>query len=138
MARRDQRSTNDPNENPISCRLDARWRRGMVSKCPRVQRGNGHNPVLLMASPGDLRTGSHLGATLASGNATRQTRGGLRKALRETLPVTRSIRTLLLLTLMSAATHADAVNIVTGSVGATSDFVFRGLSLTRGKPAAQA
>jgi uncharacterized protein (TIGR02001 family) len=36
----------------------------------------------------------------------------------------------------SAAAYADAV--VTGSLGGTSDFVFRGLSLTRGKPAAQA
>ena len=38
----------------------------------------------------------------------------------------------------SALAQADAVNVVTGSLGATSDFVFRGLSLTRGKPAAQA
>lgn len=52
--------------------------------------------------------------------------------------MTRSIRTLFLLMMASAAAHADAVNVVTGSVGATSDFVFRGLSLTRGKPAAQA
>ena len=52
--------------------------------------------------------------------------------------MTRSIRTLFLLTMASAAAHADGVNVVTGSVGATSDFVFRGLSLTRGKPAAQA
>jgi uncharacterized protein (TIGR02001 family) len=52
--------------------------------------------------------------------------------------VTRRIRTFLLLTMASAASHADAVNIVTGSLGATSDFIFRGLSLTRGKPAAQA
>jgi uncharacterized protein (TIGR02001 family) len=34
--------------------------------------------------------------------------------------------------------HAEAVRIVTGTLGATSDFVFRGLSLTRGQPAAQA
>ena len=34
--------------------------------------------------------------------------------------------------------HADAVQVVSGSIGGTSDFVFRGLSLTRGKPAAQA
>lgn len=34
--------------------------------------------------------------------------------------------------------HADSVQVVTGSIGATSDFVFRGLSLTRGSPAAQA
>jgi uncharacterized protein (TIGR02001 family) len=72
---------------------------------------------------------------LASADVTRQTRGALRKALRETLPVTRSIGALLLL-MTCAVAHADA--IVTGSVGATSDFVFRGLSLTRGKPAAQA
>jgi len=52
--------------------------------------------------------------------------------------VTRRIRTLFLLTMASAAAHADAVNIVTGSLGVTSDFVFRGLSITRGKPAAQA
>src|SRR4051794_25558069 len=35
------------------------------------------------------------------------------------------------------AAHADSATIVTGSLGGTSDFVFRGLSLTRGKPAAQ-
>jgi uncharacterized protein (TIGR02001 family) len=51
--------------------------------------------------------------------------------------VTRSIGTLLLI-MTGALAHADAVNVVTGSLGATSDFVFRGLSLTRGKPAAQA
>ena len=57
--------------------------------------------------------------------------------MRETLPVTRGFGTLLLL-VTGAVAHADAVNVVTGSLGATSDFVFRGLSLTRGKPAAQA
>jgi uncharacterized protein (TIGR02001 family) len=51
--------------------------------------------------------------------------------------VTRSIGPLLLL-MTSALAHADTVTVVTGSLGATSDFVFRGLSLTRGKPAAQA
>ena len=35
------------------------------------------------------------------------------------------------------AVHAQSATIVTGSIGGTSDFVFRGLSLTRGKPAAQ-
>ena len=34
--------------------------------------------------------------------------------------------------------RGDSVRVFTGSVGGTSDFVFRGLSLTRGKPAAQA
>jgi uncharacterized protein (TIGR02001 family) len=34
--------------------------------------------------------------------------------------------------------YADSVRVLTGSIGVTSDFVFRGLSLTRGKPAAQA
>ena len=34
--------------------------------------------------------------------------------------------------------HADSVSVFSGSIGGTSDFVFRGLSLTRGKPAAQA
>jgi uncharacterized protein (TIGR02001 family) len=43
-----------------------------------------------------------------------------------------------MLLMTSALAQADAVNVVTGSLGATSDFVFRGLSLTRGKPAAQA
>jgi uncharacterized protein (TIGR02001 family) len=33
--------------------------------------------------------------------------------------------------------HADSVRVLSGSLGGTSDFVFRGLSLTRGKPAAQ-
>jgi len=37
-----------------------------------------------------------------------------------------------------AVARADSVRVFTGSVGGTSDFVFRGLSLTRGKPAAQA
>lgn len=37
---------------------------------------------------------------------------------------------------MIQTAHADAV--LSGSLGGTSDFVFRGLSLTRGKPAAQA
>jgi uncharacterized protein (TIGR02001 family) len=36
-----------------------------------------------------------------------------------------------------AAALADSASVVTGSIGGTSDFVFRGLSLTRGKPAAQ-
>lgn len=46
----------------------------------------------------------------------------------------------LLLTALGAgaAAQADTVHVVTGSLGATSDFVYRGLSLTRGKPAAQA
>jgi uncharacterized protein (TIGR02001 family) len=45
---------------------------------------------------------------------------------------------LLLLALATVPTaHAQSATIVTGSLGGTSDFVFRGLSLTRGKPAAQ-
>jgi uncharacterized protein (TIGR02001 family) len=76
---------------------------------------------------------------LASPKSTRQTAEGLRKALRETLTVTRNTRTLLLITLGTCASaHADSVNIFSGSIGGTSDFVFRGLSLTRGDPAAQA
>jgi uncharacterized protein (TIGR02001 family) len=61
------------------------------------------------------------------------------KALRETLIVTPPRRTLplLLLAAMPLA-RADSTIIVNGSIGGTSDFVFRGLSLTRGKPAAQA
>src|SRR5690349_24188173 len=61
-------------------------------------------------------------------------------ALRETLPVKRIITgTLLLMCLAgSGPLSAEGVRLVTGSVGATSDFVFRGLSLTRGKPAVQA
>ena len=51
----------------------------------------------------------------------------------------RSTATLLLVAMAaSAVAQADAVRVVTGSLGGTSDFVFRGLSLTRGKPAAQA
>lgn len=34
--------------------------------------------------------------------------------------------------------RADGARVFSGSVGATTDFVFRGLSLTRGKPTAQA
>jgi len=60
-------------------------------------------------------------------------------ALRETLTVKPIIRALLPVALLaSAAAHADSVRVVTGTLGGTSDFVFRGLSLTRGKPAAQA
>jgi uncharacterized protein (TIGR02001 family) len=51
----------------------------------------------------------------------------------------RQIRMLLLIACAGCAVaRADSVRIFTGSVGGTSDFVFRGLSLTRGKPAAQA
>ncbi len=53
--------------------------------------------------------------------------------------MTRNIRPLLLITLGASLTaHADSVNVYSGSIGGTSDLVFRGLSLTRGKPAAQA
>ena len=38
----------------------------------------------------------------------------------------------------SGVTRAEGVRVVSGSIGATSDFVYRGLSLTRGKPALQA
>jgi uncharacterized protein (TIGR02001 family) len=74
----------------------------------------------------------------------RQTARGIRKALRETLPVIRHARTLIVMGLTacglshSNAARAESVRVVTGSIGGTSDFVFRGLSLTRGKPAAQA
>jgi uncharacterized protein (TIGR02001 family) len=51
----------------------------------------------------------------------------------------RQIRTLLLIACAGCAVaRADSVRVFTGSIGGTSDFVFRGLSLTRGKPAAQA
>jgi uncharacterized protein (TIGR02001 family) len=53
--------------------------------------------------------------------------------------VTRNLRPLLIITLgASLSAHADSVNVYSGSIGGTSDLVFRGLSLTRGKPAAQA
>jgi uncharacterized protein (TIGR02001 family) len=53
--------------------------------------------------------------------------------------VTRPIRTLLLIACAGCAVaRGDSVRVFTGSLGGTSDFVFRGLSLTRGKPAAQA
>ena len=38
----------------------------------------------------------------------------------------------------ATSARADAVQVFSGSLGGTSDFVFRGLSLTRGEPAAQA
>jgi uncharacterized protein (TIGR02001 family) len=51
----------------------------------------------------------------------------------------RQIRTLLLIACAGCAVaQADSARVFTGSAGGTSDFVFRGLSLTRGKPAAQA
>lgn len=92
-----------------------------------------------MIEPMVMRTRSQGEARLASPHATRQTRGGLRKALRETLPVTGRIRTLLLICLAGCGpVRAEGVGIINGSVGLTSDFVYRGLSLTRGKPTAQA
>ncbi len=60
-------------------------------------------------------------------------------ALRETLNVARIKGMFLLCALVGVSgAQADGARVFTGSVGATSDFVFRGLSLTRGKPAAQA
>ncbi len=60
-------------------------------------------------------------------------------ALRETLPVNPLARTLIVIAFTaSGMAHADSVQVFSGSLGGTSDFVFRGLSLTRGKPAAQA
>ena len=60
-------------------------------------------------------------------------------ALRETLSVTRTLGTLMLVCLAGIGlARADGGPIVTGSIGGTTDFVFRGFSLTRGKPAAQA
>ena len=82
--------------------------------------------------------------TVASTGPTRQTARGIRKALRETLPVIRHARTLhcdwphSMRPVTRHPAHADSVRVFTGSLGGTSDFVFRGLSLTRGKPAAQA
>jgi uncharacterized protein (TIGR02001 family) len=59
--------------------------------------------------------------------------------LRETLSVMRKIRTLILICLAGCGTaRADGFQVINGSVGATSDFVYRGLSLTRGEPTAQA
>jgi uncharacterized protein (TIGR02001 family) len=48
------------------------------------------------------------------------------------------VRSLIFAALVSGALAPAAAQTVSGSVGATSDFVFRGLSLTRGEPAAQA
>jgi len=64
--------------------------------------------------------------------------------LRETLHVTRPWQTLIVIAVTTCglshneAANADSVQEITGSLGGTSDFVFRGLSLSRGKPAAQA
>jgi uncharacterized protein (TIGR02001 family) len=63
--------------------------------------------------------------------------------LRETLPVIRPTRTLIVIGLTACGlwqcglARADSVRVISGSIGGTTDFVFRGLSLTRGKPAAQ-
>lgn len=81
---------------------------------------------------------------VASPEATRQTARAIRKALRETLPVNGHKRMLIVIAItacgiaLAASAHADAVQVFSGSIGGTSDFVFRGLSLTRGEPAAQA
>ena len=64
--------------------------------------------------------------------------------MRETLHVTRPWQTLIVIAVTTCglshpdAACADSVQEITGSLGGTSDLVFRGLSLTRGKPAAQA
>ena len=59
--------------------------------------------------------------------------------MRESLAVKRIIGTLMLASLVACGVaKADGTQVVSGSVGVTSDFVFRGLSLTRGKPTAQA
>jgi uncharacterized protein (TIGR02001 family) len=79
-----------------------------------------------------------VGLPLASPQSTRQTASNLRISLRESLIVIRPSRIWLCLALVATAAQADTVNVWTGSIGGTSDFVFRGLSLTRGKPAAQA
>lgn len=77
--------------------------------------------------------------SLASPRGSRQTRDGLRMALRETLPVMRRIRTYLLVGIAGLGTvQAGESRVITGSIGVTSDFVYRGLSLTRGKPTGQA
>lgn len=57
--------------------------------------------------------------------------------------MTRIIGRLLVCLALGASAQADeppgdSATIISGSVGATSDFVYRGFSLTRGKPAAQA
>jgi uncharacterized protein (TIGR02001 family) len=57
--------------------------------------------------------------------------------LRETL-LLRLLGTLALVCLAGGGLARAGSEVITGSIGGTSDFVFRGLSLTRGKPAAQA
>lgn len=54
-------------------------------------------------------------------------------------PIVKPVIRLLLLVAAAHCTNAQAesATVVTGSLGGTSDFVFRGLSLTRGEPAAQ-
>jgi uncharacterized protein (TIGR02001 family) len=53
--------------------------------------------------------------------------------------VTRRIRLLILISLAGCGVaQADGTRVINGSLGVTSDFVYRGLSLTRGKPTAQA
>jgi uncharacterized protein (TIGR02001 family) len=50
----------------------------------------------------------------------------------------RVVRNVVFAAVASGALAPAVAQTVSGSLGATSDFVFRGLSLTRGKPAAQA
>jgi uncharacterized protein (TIGR02001 family) len=82
--------------------------------------------------------------SVASTGGTRQTARGFGAALRETLPVIQHARTLIVIAITTAglvganSAHAESSTVFTGTLGGTSDFVFRGLSLTRGKPAAQA
>ena len=107
-------------------------------RCERAD--HSHNTTCTPLSLRGIRPRKSVASTIS----TRQTARGIRKALRETLSVSGKARTLIVIAFtacgpaLAGAAYADSTRVFTGSVGASSDFVFRGLSLTRGKPSAQA
>src|SRR3954469_13669028 len=115
-----------------SNRRENRPHRGQTPGSPRARNGKLH----LGRRPGSR--GPRRACALAMQIATRQTLRAQDGP--ERIPeVMRPARALpLLIALAAAVAHADSGKVVTGSLGGTTDFVFRGLSLTRGKPAAQA
>jgi len=123
---RDQRATNFP--NGVSIPPQILTKRGRK----RVDRSH------IAAGTSVPRHILQVGKRLATAGTSRQTPAGSGMCGRETLSVMRNIGTLLLIAFAGCgAARADSVHVLTGSLGGTSDFVFRGLSLTRGKPAVQ-
>lgn len=107
----------------------------MVTKAPRLVRVTVTSRNLLRDKAGYATQVAACQPGIDSSDS-RRLKDGPDSTTRESLSVKR--HTVMLLVCLAGCGGAHAEPIVTGSVGATSDFVYRGLSLTRGKPAAQA